>query len=288
MGRKNLKVKLSNKKLSILLVLVIVTTITIFAGYKLLKDESESQTVQVEGAFNFIVIFGVLFGIIKFASKVSLGCSFAHMNRLETATVATIYLCIPLIISLIIDALGTALGSTMTNLIDFNGIIGASQAIVSVILIGVGLYTVKKWTNSKKDNSKKTSIFMVFPCPGTLITIFTTAALLIIAGMDSLLVGLLIGGIFVSFIVIGGFIVVKSCKRRNPASFGGVMIFFGILYIFSVLFVPAYIPVSQMDIPVTSTPIVELLPGISFMIIAIIIGFIFAKLRFRKTIEVNR
>lgn len=282
-----MNVKMTNKQLYVLLILIVITVLTVFAGYKLLKEGDSEPGVRVEGVFNFLIIFGVLFGILKFATKVSLGCSFSKMKNVETAAVAVVYFCIPLIISLIIDIVGSALGDLMGNVVSFNAVVGASQAIVSVILLGFGLYTVRAWTKNKKNISKKTSLFMVFPCPGTLLTMFTTSALLIIAGIDSLLTGLLIGGIFVSFIFIGGFVIKRTKIKRNPVSFGGVMIAFGILYVFSVLFVPAYIPVSQMDILIEATPVFELLPGVLFMMVAILIGFIVEFVRMKRRYEVG-
>lgn len=267
---------------------MILITLTIFGFYKIVNQGDESSAIAVEGAFSIIIIFGVLFGIIKFASKVSLGCSFAHMNLIETATVSTIYFCIPLIISLIIDMLGNALGHTLSVISNFSGILGISQAVVSVIFMVVGLYTVRTWANSKKNLTKKSSILMIFPCPGSIITIFTTAALLIIAGIDSFLVGIIIGGIFVAFIVLGGLIVKKLNIKRNPASFGGIMISFGILYVFSVLFIPAYIPVSHMELYIEPTPLIDLIPGISIMIVAIVLGFIFTTINFRRKNEVKQ
>jgi predicted transporter len=272
----SMKIKLSNKQMYSILIWITVTTIIVFGVYKLVEGDQEEQPIQTEGMLNLIIMVGVLFGIIKFASKVSLGCSFSHMNRIETATVATIYFCIPLIISLIIDIAGSALGSIMTNIVDFNVILGISQAVISILLLAVGIYTVKKWTTSKKNVSKKTSLFMVFPCPGTLITMFTTAAILIISGMKSYIVGFLIGGIFVLFIVVGGFIVKKAKIRRNPTSFGGVMIFFSILYIFSALFIPAYIPVSQMDISIEAAPLFDVLPALLVMCFAVVFGYFFS------------
>jgi len=280
------KLKMANKQLYAIFLLVI-TVSAVFGGYKLLHEDKNESNIQVEGAFNILVIAGVLFGIIKFASKVSLGCSFAHMNQVETASVAVVYFCISLLISLIIDILGSTLGSVMATVVDFNAVIGASQAIISIILLGVGLYTVKKWTISKKDVTKKASIFMVFPCPGTLITMFTTSALLIIAGINSLLAGFLVGGIFISFIYGVAFIVKKAKIRRNPASFGGVMIFFGILYIFSVLFVPAYIPVSRMDIPIETVSFTDLFPGVFLTMLAVLLGFLFHAYNLKRRYEVR-
>jgi predicted transporter len=103
---------------------------------------------------------------------------------------------------------------------------------------------------------------------------FTTIALLIIAGLESYLVGFLVGGIFVVSIVLGGFLVKKTKIRRDPSSFGGVMIFFSILYIFSVLFIPAYIPVSQMELSVEAAPLLEILPAIIIMMFAVLLGYI--------------
>lgn len=279
--------KMTNKQLYVLLILIVITVLTVFAGYKLLKESDSEPGMQVEGVFNLLIMFGVLFGIIKFATKVSLGCSFSKMKNIETATVAVVYFCIPLIISLIIDVIGSALGKLMSNVVSFNAVVGASQAVVSVILLGFGLYTVRTWTKNKKNISKKTSLFMVFPCPGTLLTMFTTSALLIIAGIDSLLTGLLIGGIFVSFIFVGGFVIKRTKIKRNPASFGGVMIAFGILYVFSVLFVPAYIPVSQMELSVETVPFLELIPGLLFMLIAILVGFLVEFIHMKKRYEVR-
>jgi predicted transporter len=207
------------------------------------------------------------------------------MSRLKSATVATVYFCLPLIISLIIDLLGNALGSVLTTVTDFNGIIGASQAVVSIILLAAGMYTIKTWSTSKKNVSRRTSLYMVFPCPGTIITMFTTSALLIIGGMDSLYAGLIIGGIFVFFIVAGDVLVKKLHIKRDPKNFGSVMLLFGVLYVFSVLFVPAYIPVSEMDIPVQTTPFVELVPGIILMLLAILFGYLMKTYTINKTMR---
>ena len=65
------------------------------------------------------------------------------------------------------------------------------------------------------------------------------------------------------------------------------MIFFGILYVFSVLFIPAYIPVSQMEMPIETAAFTELLLGTFFMMLAILIGFLFKTYNIKKSHEVN-
>lgn len=275
-------INLSKKLTYASLLAIVVATLVIFGAYKIHSGGNLQDLSEVDNALNFVIIIGVLFGIVKFASKISLGCSFAKLTTIEVMTISVVYFCIPMILALFIDIIGNALGSVMGSITEMNAIIGGSQAIISIILLAFGIYTVKMWTKSKRDISKKTSIFMVFPCPGTILTMFTTSSLLVIAGIDSFLVGLLIGGTFLTFIWVGGSVIKKAHIRRDPTSFGGAMIFFGILYVFSVLFVPAYIPVSQMTIDVNAAPLSNLLPGIIAMTLLIIIGFIFEMRKTKK------
>lgn len=275
-------INLSKKLTYASLLAIVVATLVVFGVYKIHSGDNFQDLSGVDNTLNVVIIIGVLFGIVKFASKISLGCSFAKLTTIEVVTISVVYFCIPMILALFIDIIGNALGSVMGSITEMNAIIGGSQAIISIILLAFGVYTVKMWTKSKRDISKKTSIFMVFPCPGTILTMFTTSSLLVIAGIDSFLVGLLIGGIFLAFIWVGGSVIKKTHIRRDPTSFGGAMIFFGILYVFSVLFVPAYIPVSQMTIDVNAAPLSDLLPGIIAMTLLIIIGFIFEMRKTKK------
>ncbi len=58
-----------------------------------------------------------------------------------------------------------------------------------------------------------------------------------------------------------------------------MMIFFGLLYFLSILLVPAYLPVSDMEIAIGDFPVSEMIPGFLFVLVMIVIGFVRGRIR---------
>ncbi|PXF53636.1 MAG: hypothetical protein C4B56_01825 [Candidatus Methanophagaceae archaeon] len=224
-----------------------------------------------------MLIFGVLLAVIKFSAKTAFGTALASLNKKEILGVALVYFAVPFAMSIIIGVPGGAykfanavLGSWV--------ILGAMHMLIAFFLLFLGLYTIKKWVRSKKDITRKTFLLMAIPCPVCSATMFIACALLIIMGMGSLETGMLVGGVFFVSILGMTFAIrglrLKLRKNLNPSSLGGVMLFFGLLYFLSLLLIPAYLPVRDMELNIAGIPPNDVLIGLLFMAVMVAIGFI--------------
>jgi predicted transporter len=115
---------------------------------------------------------------------------------------------------------------------------------------------------------------MAMPCPVSLATIFLTCAFLVIAGMGYLKAGLLVGGVFFSTILVITTVLRRTRFSKKPSNLGSTMIFFGLLYLLSILLVPAYLPVSEMEIAIGDFPVSDMIPGFLFILVMTAIGFV--------------
>ena len=269
------KITITKRMKYILVIILIISLIAIVTGYIHVKHGKIETETELQGTIGFLIIVGVSLGLIKFAMKAALGCGFAALRKREILAVALVYFSIGFAMGALIEVMGSALGELIVSVLIFTSVIlGALQAVLALCMLGFGVYTIKKWTHKKKDITRKTSLLMVLPCPISILTIFMACSVLVITGMEGIIVGLLIGGIFFVFIVGISFAIKKSKLKKTPSSFGVVMIFFALLYVFSVLLIPAYLPVSKMNIAVENFSIAEIIPGALFMITMVSIGFI--------------
>jgi len=224
-----------------------------------------------------LLIAGILLAVVKFAAKTAFGTAFATLRNREIVAVAFVYFAVPFAMSMLIGVLGGA--SEFVNFLIGSWIVlGIMHLLIALFLLVLGLYTIKKWVRSKSDITRKTFLLMAIPCPVCGATMFIACAFLIIIGMRSLEVGLLVGGVFFVFITGMTFGIRKLKERKslnlNPSSLGGVMIFFGLLYFFSLLLIPAYLPVRDMELNIAGIPTDDVIPGLLFMITMIAIGFV--------------
>ena len=111
------------------------------------------------------------------------------------------------------------------------------------------------------------------PCPGTIATVFVSCLFLMMMGLGSIKVGLLVGTVFFLSILGVSLFIRKSGLKKNPSSLGGVMVFFGLFYLLSILLIPAYLPVSKMNITM-DFPVGDVIPGFLFSVTMVLIGFI--------------
>jgi len=222
-----------------------------------------------------LLIVGILLAVVKFAAKTAFGCAFATLRNREIIAVASVYFAVPFTMSVLIGVLGGAY-EFVNILIGSWVILGVMHLIIALFMLVLGLYTVKNWVRSKKDITRKTFMLMAIPCPVCSATMFIACAFLIIMGMGSLEVGMLVGGVF--FVSITGMTFgirkLKERKNLNPSSLGGVMMFFGLLYFLSLLLIPAYLPVRDMELNIAGIPASDVLIGLLFMVTLIAIGFI--------------
>ncbi len=224
-----------------------------------------------------LLIVGILLAVVKFAAKTAFGCAFATLRNREIIAVASVYFAVPFAMSVSLGVLGGAY-EFVNILIGSWVILGVMHLLIALFMLVFGLYTIKKWVRSKKDITRKTFLLMAIPCPVCGATMFIACALLIIMGMGSMEVGMLVGGVF--FVSITGMTFgIRKLKERkslnlNPSSLGGVMMFFGLLYFLSLLLIPAYLPVRDMELNLAGIPAKDVILGLLFMVTLIAIGFI--------------
>jgi predicted transporter len=86
----------------------------------------------------------------------------------------------------------------------------------------------------------------------------------------------LVGGIFFATIIglTFGIRELKERKNLGPSSLGSVMTFFGLLYFLSLLLIPAYLPVKDMEINIAGVPASDVIAGMLFMLVMTAIGFL--------------
>jgi len=224
-----------------------------------------------------MLIVGILMAVVKFSAKTAFGCAFATLRNREIIAVASVYFAVPFAMSMLIGVLGGAY-EFVNILIGSWIILGVMHLLIALFMLVLGLYTIKKWVRSKKDITRKTFMLMAIPCPVCGATMFIACSLLIIMGLGSLEVGMLVGGVFFVSIMGMTFGIRKLKERKslnlNPSSLGGVMMFFGLLYFLSLLLIPAYLPVRDMELNIAGIPAKDVIHGLLFMVIMIAIGFL--------------
>ena len=226
-----------------------------------------------------LVIFGILLGMLKFSSKAAFGMGFSKLNSREILAVASVYIVVPLLMCALISVADNALYEAINTLFGMGFAFGVFQLTIAILLLVLGFYTVKKWNQTKKDVSRRTFLLMALPCPVSLATIFLTCAFLVIAGMGALKAGLLVGGMFFSTIIVITTVLRRTRFSKKPSNLGSMMIFFGLLYLLSILLVPAYLPVSEMEISIRGFPVSDMIPGFLFILAMTSIGFVRGRIR---------
>lgn len=228
-----------------------------------------------------LVIFGILLGMLKFASKAAFGLGFATVGKKEISVITTIYFVIPLLMSGLIGLMRGTLYEFIDSLFNFGIAFGAFQLTVALLLLTLGLYTIRKWKD-KRDISRRTFLLMALPCPVSLATMFMTCAFFIITGMEVVKVGLLVGSIFFLSILGMTFVIRRSGFEKRPSNLGAVMIFFGMLYLLSIVLMPAYLPVHDMNIGIEGFSTEDMTTGFLFAAIMVLIGFVIERIKNRR------
>jgi len=260
---------------------------TIYPDYDDTWIEEKIEQCKERSLISTLLIVGILLATIKFSSKTAFGCAFATLRKREILAVASVYFAVPFTMSILIGAFGGAY-EFVNLLLNSWVLLGLMHLIIALFLLVLGLYTVKKWVRSKEDITRKTFLLMAIPCPVCGATMFIACALLIILGMSSVLVGLLVGGIFFATIIglTFGIRELKERKNLSPSSLGSVMTFFGLLYFLSLLLIPAYLPVKDMEINIAGVPASDVIAGMLFMLVMIAVGFI--KQTFNRTTRLHK
>ncbi len=187
-----------------------------------------------------LTVIGILIGILIFGLKTGLGCGFSNLKTREILAVGSSYFFLALLFGSIVDNI------SMDSFEKISSMGMGIHVIVSLLLIGAGIYTQKKW-NSGKDVSRHTFLAISMPCPVCL-TALAVSCLLLASTLDigGLKIGLLVGTAF--FISVVGSSLIFRKMGKTPETLGTVMMLLGIYYLLGALLIPAYMKTKQMHL----------------------------------------
>lgn len=207
----------------------------------------------------YLTVIGILLAIAVFAVKAGVGCGCSTIDRRQLLTIAGMYFVLSVIIGVIL------------NYVDISYLLNASQlgmglhVIMALLLLGVGIYTSKKW-NCGVDVSHKTFLVISLPCPVCLAALFMSIMLLSnTVEISSALLGLGVGVIFFGSIISSSLVVRRF--KKDPTTLGNAMTFLGLFYLMGAVIAPAYMHAKQMGLPTFSGPEFDIIPFIGFAIL---------------------
>ena len=243
---------------------------------ELIEGDENDETLTL-GISKNLIILGVVIGLIIFALKSALACGFAALQRKEIIGIASIYFISAVLMSNLIGRVSEELTETLLNY----GVV--FHIITALLLIIFGLYTIRKWAYGGCDMSRKTFLVMALPCPACLTAIFMSCSFLVLLGMQSTIVGILVGSVFFISIVAISF-TTRKFGFGSPTGLGSVMAFFGLFYLLSILLIPSYLQASKMS-GITSPILFEDgFYGYLFMIGMVSIGFLIERINLKTKI----
>jgi len=187
-----------------------------------------------------LTVIGILIGILIFGLKTGLGCGFSNLKTREILAVASSYFFLALIFGMVVDHI------SMDSFEKISSMGMGIHVIVSLLLIGAGIYTQKKW-NSGKDVSRHTFLVISMPCPVCLAAL-AVSCLLLASTLDigGLKIGLLVGTAF--FLAVVGSSLLFRKMGKTPETLGTVMMLLGIYYLLGALMIPAYMKTKMMHL----------------------------------------
>lgn len=154
------------------------------------------------------------------------------------------------------------------------------HVLVSLLLIGVGIYTQKKW-NAGKDVSRHTFLAISMPCPVCLGALAVSCTLLSGSlNLSGIKIGLLVGTAFFISVVGSSFLfrMGKTRLGKTPETMGSAMMLIGIYYLLGALLIPAYIQTKKMNLVSTGGGDTGIVPFMAFGVI-VLAGFFLERIR---------
>ena len=126
----------------------------------------------------------------------------------------------------------------------------AIHITLALFLLFGGIATMKKW-HAGCDISNKTFLILVLPCPVCMSALLVSCvALSTVVEFDGLVIGAIVGIVFILSILITTFImknlskITKALKinfEGTPDTLGSIMVFIGLFYLIAAIMIPAYI-----------------------------------------------
>lgn len=221
-----------------------------------------------------LTVIGIMVGILIFGIKTGLGCGFSNINTREILTIAGSYLLLALLFGSVADRLSMDAFERLSSM--GMGI----HVLVSLLLIGAGIYTQKKW-NSGKDVSRHTFLAISMPCPVCLWALAVSFMLLSESlNFSGLKIGLLVGFAFFTAVVASSFLFRFGKTRfgKTPETMGSAMMLLGIYYLLGALLIPAYMKPKQMNLVFTGGGETGIIPLMAFGVI-VLAGFFLNRIR---------
>ncbi len=230
---------------------------------------------------NNIITAGVLIGVVILALKTGLGCGFANLKRREIVYMAFIYFSASITLSYLVGVIALE----VTQNILATGV--TMHLIIAIGLVYFGIKTKREWLSRGNDFSRKTFLWLSFPCPVCLTATFLACLVLSqLTDISNLWIGIIVGVIFFIGVCFFSFAVSSLAsvfKVKNPSTLGTVMLFFGLFYLLSPLIIPAYIQAKSIPIPEFSVDYHKIFLSFSMMTLLIVLGFLVDKYkRMRK------
>jgi len=219
-------------------------------------------------------VIGILIGILIFGIKTGLGCGFSNITKREILAIGASYFFLALLFGSIADRVSFDAFERLSSL-------GMEvHVLLSLLLIGAGIYTQKKW-NLGKDVSRHTFMVLSMPCPVCLGALALSCMLLSAnVHLSGIKIGLLVGFSFFTSIIVSSFLfrLGKIKMEKTPETLGSAMMMLGIFYLLGAMLIPAYMQTKQMNFVSTGSEETAIVPLLICGFIALA-GFLLENLR---------
>lgn len=217
-----------------------------------------------------LTVIGILIVILIFGIKTGLGCGFSTAGPRKIIAVAGSYFLLSVLVGSVME------NFSMEYFVKISGIGLGVHVLLSLLLIGTGIYTQKKW-NAGWDVSGHTFLVLSMPCPVCLAAL-TFCCMLLAASLElsGLKIGLLVGTAFCISALVSSFGFKRLCK--TPESLGNVMLLLGIYYLLGAMIIPAYMKTKQLNLVGLSGDGAGVVP-LSLSAMVILGGFLLGNVR---------
>jgi Predicted transporter len=190
-----------------------------------------------------LIVVGILSSVFIFGLKTGAGCGFSRTGWKTVFVLCLLYFVISLIAGYFMDAIDVT--SFMSS-----PLASAIHITLALFLLFGGIATMKKW-HAGCDISNKTFLILVLPCPVCMSALLVSCvALSTVVELNGLLIGAIVGIVFIASILITTFVMKNLSKVTKllkinfdgtPDTLGAIMVFIGLFYLIAAIMIPAYI-----------------------------------------------